>query len=1134
MRTNIRILLLLLILASAAFLLADGAEAGSSNSLVQWQIISKLNYSSQIRLHPHLLLLVTVPWSGESRSLMKELTGAVSHDQGRFALLKLMVLYRSSERMLADAVGADEGITIFYYHHSHSYKYMGRLRVQNILSSVHYVMFLLPEQLPFKILKTPEDLKSFLGSTDKALILSEFCGWTQKLLAKGGNNSSECDFGFHEQFNGTIAAKETENQGMENAKMDCGVDNLCSDMPWLSEFTSVNRSAFLGADNTSLNSGDSCKIDEFQRFESFLSKFLTVSRDLFLPPERLKFGVVPDRVLLSSLNVKDSGSWLVTLHFAGCPSCLKVLKEGDDLKAFAKIQAWPVAELEDDDDLENALPANKPSVVLFIDRSSDSLKIREKSRKALDSFREFALKVQMSNEMSEPKAFRSQKTSLKAFQASSSTSRHPKVGMLTASQKINIKDKMSIVVVNQGKQVILKDLVSGLEGSTLHEILTYALQQKKEVKLSSLAKEAGFQLLSEDFDIKTAEALPGQTEFQSNKVSEILVEGVSEGIIDPDRKIMLLGDTFLGKQYNEQSESNEAKSSHVCPKYSETILVLTELQSDQHCPLEGIPEEPTDSGTDRMLHVEDEKHIKQSNPINTELPRQHDEKNFLEYESSQISVKFGYDDMKKVANSPTIEETIKELNEQKENKNFRGSFFYLDGHYRRLIALTSGSKIPSVVLIDPASPQHYVLSEQEDFSCTLLSAFLDSFLNGSLNPYKQSEHVVPTIREAPIPPFVNLDFHEADSIPQVTGHMFNELVLYNQSASKNSGSYRDRDILVLFSNRWCGFCQRMELVVREVYRAIKGYNRTLRNRFKTQKPSLNGDEVRNAILKFPVIYLMDCTLNDCGLILKSMLQRELYPSLLLFPVGRKKAIPYGGDMAVSNIINFLAHHGSHFYDLPQEKGILWTEGEPGINHNMNSEAPFKNSPHEIILQEGSTLDDQFNQIRAPLSSSAKSAPRVVVGSILVATEKLLNVHPFDGSKVLIVKVDQSTGFQGLIVNKHISWDSLDDLEDGVQLLKEAPLSFGGPVMIRGMPFVAFSRKYIFNQSMEVLPNVFFLDQRATVVTIEELRLGNQSIHDLWFFLGLSSWGWGQLFDEIAEGAWMVRNHDEEQIDWAWR
>uniref|UniRef100_A0A3Q7EY69 Uncharacterized protein n=1 Tax=Solanum lycopersicum TaxID=4081 RepID=A0A3Q7EY69_SOLLC len=38
--------------------------------------------------------------------------------------------------------------------------------------------------------------------------------------------------------------------------------------------------------------------------------------------------------------------------------------------------------------------------------------------------------------------------------------------------------------------------------------------------------------------------------------------------------------------------------------------------------------------------------------------------------------------------------------------------------------------------------------------------------------------------------------------------------------------------------------------------------------------------------------------------------------------GRKKAIPYGGDMAVSNIIDFLAHHGSHFYDFPQEKGLV--------------------------------------------------------------------------------------------------------------------------------------------------------------------------------------------------------------------
>ncbi|KAJ8546609.1 hypothetical protein K7X08_037209 [Anisodus acutangulus] len=87
--------------------------------------------------------------------------------------------------------------------------------------------------------------------------------------------------GFHEQFNGTIAAKENENQGMENAKRDCGGDNLFSDMPWLREFTSANSSAFLAAENMSLNSGASCKIDEFQRFKSFLPKFLTLSETYF-------------------------------------------------------------------------------------------------------------------------------------------------------------------------------------------------------------------------------------------------------------------------------------------------------------------------------------------------------------------------------------------------------------------------------------------------------------------------------------------------------------------------------------------------------------------------------------------------------------------------------------------------------------------------------------------------------------------------------------------------------------------------------------------------------------------------------------------------------------------------------------
>ena len=119
---------------------------------------------------------------------------------------------------------------------------------------------------------------------------------------------------------------------------------------------------------------------------------------------------------------------------------------------------------------------------------------------------------------------------------------------------------------------------------------------------------------------------------------------------------------------------------------------------------------------------------------------------------------------------------------------------------------------------------------------------------------------------------------------------------------------------------------------------------------------------------------------------------------------------------------------------------------------------------------------------------------------------------------------------GLIFNKQIRWDSLDELEEGLEFLKEAPLSFGGPVLRRGMPLVALTRRVSENQYLEVLPGIYFLDQLATVANIEELKAKNQSINDYWFFFGYTSWGWHQLFDEIGEGAWAVRN-DNKSFDW---
>lgn len=130
---------------------------------------------------------------------MKEVAHVVSdRQQEEFSSLKLMFMFRNMEKMLADAIIAaaapneeEEELTILFYLHSVSYKYRGPFRALNILSS------LLPyisnsnsnsnqPQLP--LLNTPDHLNSFLTSTDKALLLLEFCGWTPKLLANHNIN----------------------------------------------------------------------------------------------------------------------------------------------------------------------------------------------------------------------------------------------------------------------------------------------------------------------------------------------------------------------------------------------------------------------------------------------------------------------------------------------------------------------------------------------------------------------------------------------------------------------------------------------------------------------------------------------------------------------------------------------------------------------------------------------------------------------------------------------------------------------------------------------------------------------------------------------------------------------------------
>ncbi|XP_031272393.1 uncharacterized protein LOC116130845 isoform X2 [Pistacia vera] len=870
----------------------------------------------------------------------------------------------------------------------------------------------------------------------------------------------------------------------ENGKLKCSIGNGFSGIPWLTEFGLVNKSdPFKETENMTSGGQLSCNYTEFQRFDSFFSKFITVAGEFFLPPERHRFGLVSERSLLQYLEIRDSDSWFATLYLAGCPSCSKIFKEENDLKSILQMNNEIVAELDGDgQDLDIVLPANKPSILLFVDRLSDSSETSRKSKEALHTFRELALHYMIPYQTGWQK--QPGEPPVRSNQALGSTSGHPVLKLSPKAQKISLKDKMSIMIIDEGKPVTLDNIAPDLQGNSLHEILEYLIQKKKQAKFSSLAKEAGFHLLSDDFDVKIADALSSLTTASG--------EGLTTVVDGPDKDQLTQGTSISAVEREENSKGTDVVDDEGKTTSFDTKEQLISEEPDQHLPGHYLT-------SDKDVKVE-------------------------EKSSSQVY---------KLAESPYFQ-------------SFRGSFFFCDGNYRFLRALTGGSTIPSLVIVDPSLQQHYVFPKETSFSYSSLDGFLHGFLNGSLLPYRCSESIIQSSREATQPPFVNMDFHEVDSIPRVTTRTFSELVLgLNQSENENASHACNEDVLVLFSGGWCGFCQRMELVVREVYRAITGYMKMLKNGYRNGQKGFSGDNLKNVMFRSPRIYLMDCALNDCSSILKSIAQRDVYPALLLFPAERKDAISYDGDIAVADVIKFIADHGNNSHHLISDKGILWKIAEKeGRRQDLfegssptttdHEEAPvLKESVHEVILKSETprrTVKD--SQIKSHASKGLLGMMHnVAVGSILIATDKLLNAQPFDNSKILIVKADKKIGFEGLIVNKQIRWESLQKLEEGLEFLKAAPLYFGGPVAKQGMPFVSLTRRVDKNQYPEVLPGVYFLDESATVKAIEELKSGNYSVWEYWFFLGYSSWGWDQLFGEIAAGAWKTGDDSSGNIDW---
>ncbi|KAG2271330.1 hypothetical protein Bca52824_065885 [Brassica carinata] len=1027
----------------------------------EWGILTEQNFSSQIRLHPHILLFVTAPWCGESRSLKNEITQLVQSDS-EYDSLKLMVVYRNSEKVLAQAIGAANEITILYYHHAVPYHYRGKLRASNILSSLHPYLTSPPQELPLRHLKSPESLKAFLESSDKTLILFEFCGWTSTLLSELKRNVTEDNL-WHGNFSKTVETDRVlklrgkNNQKVAVAdhakwKLMCRLQSGFGRVPWLEDFSYVNDTAALQEnDRANGGSGQTCNHEQFKQFSSFLSKLIAAAKEFSLPPERQKFGLITEKSLASPFTVGASDSWAAVLQLAGCPHCSKILKAGDDIQRLLKMENPIVSELEDNrQDHESSLPANKPSVILFVDRSSGSLETRRTSMKALCTFREVAAQHKASDIINWGNDIESENSVSQADEESGSVSLQKTARRF---KTIKLENKVSFVIMDGDKHVALDTIASGMEGSSLQELLTNLVHRRKEKKLSSIAKDVGFRLLSDDVHIKILDALPSQAEVRPGKDTSS-AEGSSESSLEPRE----------GDVQNKVGMSSKEK--------------------------------------DKMK------------PPESESSSQDDKEQVSTNRSEQLVM--AETDKAGVYKTKNVEEEIKVLlnSESKEDlvDSFTGSFFFSDANYALLRGLTGDVKIPSAVIIDPALQQHYVLQDELAFSYSSLVDFLHGYLNGSLSPYTRSETTIHKPKEATVPPFVNLDFH---------GGFY--------SAGEKTPCPLCKDVLVLFSNSWCGFCQRMELAVREVYRSLKDCKAILlresKNKHKSETPT-NGEN-----LKSPLIYLMDCTLNDCSLILNSINQREVYPSVVFFPAERNKVILYGGETSVTDITEFLARHANNSREFFRIIPTLSGKGRKNSNKLDQSSSAVNNEVKEkdvdklveVVVSnrdppEREVTQDQVSPQSPPMHSVIPAVPKVEIGTILVATERLGESPPFANSKILILKAGRESGFMGVIFNKRLRWSSFPDLDGGqtAELLKDTILSLGGPVMDPEKPLLALS--------------VYFLDHESVARRIQELKSRDVKPSDYWFFVGYSSWSYEQLFDEIGLGVWDV---DNSQLDFAW-
>ncbi|GLJ32738.1 hypothetical protein SUGI_0659080 [Cryptomeria japonica] len=1274
----------------------------------QWQLLTRKNFSTQIQQREFVLLMVTVPWSGESRALRNELVQLMKYSDAQFESLRLMLIYRNVEKLLGDVLVGNKAVNLLFYRQGEPYKYSGKLSAQNILASVWHAMTIPSCDIPLKQLATLEDVESFVQSTDKGVLLFDSCGWAQNTsgsektkkrfsaIKKTNFKKSNKEESFGRNNPGTVSKKSTltsqlklesddtvksitvnnlgrdkniemspkslsmiakehgfvtEHETCENARSSfstlskyglcfAGHDKDSAETEISTAVVSSGKGSYHSSSEykDTLFNKSSCTLEEYNNFEILYANLSRFARDNMLPPERQKFGIISNRTAISALSLPFHDRPSIILQFPDCPNCSKSFNRGSDLEEFMMTSHPLVTELEGEGyKLMPPLSTETPSLILFIDRASPSADLRRRSKDALQALRQVSFHYTQSSQSA--KSTRQDKGTGKSHLSLQDkkkilfpSSNHLQMQFhqspeLLKSLSLDKNNVFQVKATGGELQIVNFKADDNLFGDSAQKILDYLLQQKsgvqlKQDRLALLAKKAGFQLLSSDYvlDLNQLSQIPEtlssliektsgipEEDFKNsgrieNKEAEELPKGLGDELDNIQTHIVgdQMGDTIADVEQvsgiDLENTNHDCKPSanvnydHATIKGCSATTGHDEYKSEPSA-VEAFDDNKGEGGMPERIDLEERIFYLKESTNKDSADEEYAEKVDVDNKKDTCPEIGNGEQNLECTSAYKDEHVLFERNgeesetlgdAQDENYGDHISFFFAEGGDQLREILSSDVSSPSVVLIDPVDKTHYVLPKEVSVSYSSLLDFIKAFKIGTLGEYKRSEPFPPSPREPPRPPFVNRDFHEVDSTPRVTVGTFsklipgfegcNETVEISCASSHHPGDAWEKDVLVLFSNDWCGFCKRSQLIVREVHRFFKRCSNfmhaegeiapnvsaqdmpsfsTQMNRENLVVDFLKDEPTKGDVLKdestkvFPSIFQIDCTLNDCRSILKSLNQKELYPTLLLFPAGRRdKPIAYEGDISVNKIIEFLAAHGSVSGHLYSVRGVLWNKMQQGTGSNICTLGVLSSVPIQIQapLQIGRSAQellpsttDQYGSGQRQSGGADKSSlqsEKPATGSLLVSSAKLHGTYPFENSIILIVNAKINEGFEGLIVNKPLSWDDLPNIDIHIEpTLKNTPINFGGPLIAKGMPLLSLTRVSNLEDFQEVLPGMYYGGPVATSKILEMIKSGEIPAHNFWFFLGFATWGWQQLFDELAAEAWNLSTYREGLIRW---